>query len=212
MISNATNPLKESRKESLLRSAGCTSICVWLVCDLVVMCVQAVRDCALGDLCVCVRCRSVQSQKVWVCYNRVSELWGSWRSTSLQCDAVVPVRFGTLTLIKTAPPAAKPQEVIGPLAYHYMCIYTYTYIHIYIYKYINIYIYICTHMHIYLHIYINIYTYICIYIPIHTYIHIYTYTYIYIYIYIYTHTHTYTYTYIYIHIYTHIYTYTYIYS
>ena len=39
MISNATNPLKESRKESLLRCAGSTSICVWLVCDLVVMCV-----------------------------------------------------------------------------------------------------------------------------------------------------------------------------
>ena len=63
MISNATNPLKESRKESLLRCAGCTSICVWLVCDLVVMCVQAVGDRALGDLCVCVRCGSVQSQK-----------------------------------------------------------------------------------------------------------------------------------------------------
>ena len=65
MISNATNPLKESRKESLLRCAGSTSICVWLVCDLVVMSVQAVDDRALGDLCVCVRCGSVQSQKVW---------------------------------------------------------------------------------------------------------------------------------------------------
>jgi len=64
MISNATNPLKKSRKESLLRCAGCTSICVWLVCDLVVMCAQAVGDHALGHLCVCVRCRSVQSQKV----------------------------------------------------------------------------------------------------------------------------------------------------
>jgi len=64
MISNATNPLKESRKESLLRCAGSTSICVWLVCDLVVMCVQVVGDRALGDLCVCVRCGSVQSQKV----------------------------------------------------------------------------------------------------------------------------------------------------
>jgi len=64
MISNATNPLKESRKESLLRCAGSTSICVWLVCDLVVMCVQAVGDRALGDLCVCVGCGSVQSQKV----------------------------------------------------------------------------------------------------------------------------------------------------
>jgi len=64
MISIATNPLKESRKESLLRCAGSTSICVWLVCDLVVMCVQAVGDRALGDLCVCVRCGSVQSQKV----------------------------------------------------------------------------------------------------------------------------------------------------
>ena len=63
MISNATNPLKESRKKSLLRCAGSTSICVWLVCDLVVMCVQAVRDHALGDLCICVRCGSVQSQK-----------------------------------------------------------------------------------------------------------------------------------------------------
>jgi len=47
-----------------LRCAGSTSICVWLVCDLVVMCVQAVGDHALGDLCVCVRCGSVQSQKV----------------------------------------------------------------------------------------------------------------------------------------------------
>jgi len=37
MISNATNPLKESRKESLVGCAGCTSVCVWLVCDLVVM-------------------------------------------------------------------------------------------------------------------------------------------------------------------------------
>jgi len=52
MISNATNPLKESREESLLSCAGCTSICVWLVCDLVVMCAQAVGDRALGDLCV----------------------------------------------------------------------------------------------------------------------------------------------------------------
>ena len=36
----------------------------WLVCDLFVMCVQAVSDRALGNLCVCVRCRSVKSQKV----------------------------------------------------------------------------------------------------------------------------------------------------
>ena len=64
MISNATNALRESRKESLLRCTGSTSICEWLVCDLVVMCVQAVGDRALGDLCVCVRCGSVQSQKV----------------------------------------------------------------------------------------------------------------------------------------------------
>ena len=64
MISNATNPLRKSQKESLLRCAGSTSIFVWLVCDLVVMCVQAVGDRALGDLCVCVRCGSVQSQKV----------------------------------------------------------------------------------------------------------------------------------------------------
>ena len=49
MISNATNPLKESRKESLLRCAGSTSTCVWLVCDLVVMCVQAVGDRALAE-------------------------------------------------------------------------------------------------------------------------------------------------------------------
>ena len=56
MISRATNPLKESRKESLLRCAGSTSICEWLVCDLVVICIQAVGDRALGDLCVCVRC------------------------------------------------------------------------------------------------------------------------------------------------------------
>ena len=64
MISNASNHLKDSRKESLLRWASCTSICVWLVCDLVVMCGQAVGDRTLGDLCVCVRCGSVQSQKV----------------------------------------------------------------------------------------------------------------------------------------------------
>jgi len=66
MISNATNPLKESRKESLLGCAGYTSImiCVWLVCDLVVMCVQAVGDRTFGDLCVCDRCGSVQSQIV----------------------------------------------------------------------------------------------------------------------------------------------------
>ena len=56
MISNATNPLKESPKESLLRCAGSTSIYEWLVCDLVVKCIQAVGDRALGDLCVCVRC------------------------------------------------------------------------------------------------------------------------------------------------------------
>jgi len=64
MISNATNPLKESRKESLLRCAGSTSICVWLVCDLIVKCVQAVGDSVLCDFCVCVQCGSVQSQKV----------------------------------------------------------------------------------------------------------------------------------------------------
>jgi len=64
MISNATNPLRESRKESLLMCAGSTSICEWFICDLVVMCVQAVGDCALGDFCFCVRCRSIQSQKV----------------------------------------------------------------------------------------------------------------------------------------------------
>jgi len=52
VISNATNPLRKSRKESLLRCAGSTSICEWLACDLVVMCVQAVGDRALGDLCV----------------------------------------------------------------------------------------------------------------------------------------------------------------
>jgi len=64
MIFNATNPLKEFRKESLLRCAVSTSICVWLVCDLVVMCVQAVGDRALGNLCVGARCGSVQSQNV----------------------------------------------------------------------------------------------------------------------------------------------------
>jgi len=40
MISSATNPLKESRKESLLRCAGSTSICEWLVCDLAVICIK----------------------------------------------------------------------------------------------------------------------------------------------------------------------------
>ena len=64
MISNAANPLKECRKESLLRCAGITFIYMWLVCDLVVMFVQFVGDRALENLCVCVRCGSVQSQKV----------------------------------------------------------------------------------------------------------------------------------------------------
>jgi len=63
MISSATNPLKESRKESLLRCAGSTSICVWLVCDLVVICIQAVGDRVLGDLCVCVRCGPFRVRK-----------------------------------------------------------------------------------------------------------------------------------------------------
>jgi len=63
MISNATNPLKKSRKESLLRCAGSTSICEWLVCDLVVMCIQAVGDRALGDICVCVRCGPFRVRK-----------------------------------------------------------------------------------------------------------------------------------------------------
>jgi len=53
MVSDATDPLRESRKESLMRCAGSTSICEWLVCDLVVMCLH-VGDRALGDLCVCV--------------------------------------------------------------------------------------------------------------------------------------------------------------
>ena len=63
MISNATNSLKESRKESLLRCAGSTSICEWLVCDLVVMCIQSVGDRALGDLCVCVLCSPFRVRK-----------------------------------------------------------------------------------------------------------------------------------------------------
>ena len=61
--SSATNPLKESRKESLLRCAGSASICEWLVCDLVVMRIQAVDDRALGDLCVCVRCDPFRVRK-----------------------------------------------------------------------------------------------------------------------------------------------------
>jgi len=63
MISSATNPLKKSRKESLLRCAGSTSICEWLVCDLVVICIQAVGDRVLGDLCVCVRCGPFRVRK-----------------------------------------------------------------------------------------------------------------------------------------------------
>ena len=63
-ISNATNPLKEYRKESLLGCAVCTFICVCLIGDLVVMCVQAVSDRTFGDLCVCDRCGSVQSHIV----------------------------------------------------------------------------------------------------------------------------------------------------
>jgi len=66
MISNATNPLKTCRRESLLGYAGCASesISVWLVCDLVVICVQAVGDRTFGDLCACARCGFVQSQLV----------------------------------------------------------------------------------------------------------------------------------------------------
>ena len=64
MISDATNPLRESQNESLLRCAGSTSISGRLICALVMMCVQAIGDRALGDLCVCVRCGSIQSQKV----------------------------------------------------------------------------------------------------------------------------------------------------
>jgi len=55
VLSNATKPFRESRKESILRCAGSTSICEWLVCELYVMCVQAVGDSALGALC-CERC------------------------------------------------------------------------------------------------------------------------------------------------------------
>jgi len=63
MISNATNPLKKPQRQSLLGCAGCISIYVWLVFDLVVVCVQAVGDRAFGDLCVCVRC-GVRSESV----------------------------------------------------------------------------------------------------------------------------------------------------
>ena len=71
VISNAINPLNESRKESLLRCAGSTSICVWLVCDLVVMCVQAVGDRALGDLAYVFdagpfRVRKYESVVIWL--------------------------------------------------------------------------------------------------------------------------------------------------
>jgi len=71
MISNATNPLRESRKKSLLRCAGSTSICEWLVCDLIVMCVQAVGDRALGDLAYVFdagpfRVRKYESVVIWL--------------------------------------------------------------------------------------------------------------------------------------------------
>jgi len=69
------------------------------------------------------------------------------RLTSPWCDTVVLVRFGTLTLIKSAPPAAKPQEVIGPLTYIYMRIYVYTYIPTYIHTYVHI----CIHTKINIH-------------------------------------------------------------
>jgi len=58
------NLFKESRRESLLGCAGCTSIYVCWVCDFIVICVQTVGDRAFGDLCVCVRCGFVQSQLV----------------------------------------------------------------------------------------------------------------------------------------------------
>jgi len=97
----------------------------------------------------------------------------------------VNVRFGVLTLIKTAPPAAKPQGVIGPLNYIYRCphtymyklictyIYIYTHTHIYIHKHIYTHLYTYTHIHTHTHINVYIYTYT--YIDRHTYIHIYTY-------------------------------------
>jgi len=99
----------------------------------------------------------------------------------------VPVRFGVLPVIKTAPPAAKPQGVIGPLTYINKCPHTYMYILTYIYTYIHMYIHICIYIHIYIHVHIYRYIYIC------TYIYIYKYIYIYIpiYIYIYHHTHIY---------------------
>jgi len=56
LISNATNPLCG------LYIYLCDT--VWLVCDLVVMCVQAVSDRTFGDLCVCDRCGPVQGQIV----------------------------------------------------------------------------------------------------------------------------------------------------
>jgi len=63
MISSATNPLKESRNDSLFRCTDSTSICEWLVCDLVVICIQAIGDRVLGDLCVCVRCGPFRVRK-----------------------------------------------------------------------------------------------------------------------------------------------------
>jgi len=61
MISNATNPLKESQRESLLRCAGCASIYMWLVCDLVVVCQQAVGHRAFADLAYVFGAEFVQS-------------------------------------------------------------------------------------------------------------------------------------------------------
>jgi len=119
-----------------------------------------------------------------------------WRS--------VPVRFGVLTLIKTAPPAAKPHGVIGPLAYIYMCPHKYTYILTHIYTYI----YIRIHPHLYIHTYIHIYFYAYVYIQAHAYIRIYIYTHIHtpthLHIYICTHLHIHVYIYIPICIHIHI--------
>jgi len=84
MISNATNPLKESRKESLLRCAGSTSICVWLVSNIPhprvnktkqhtvlipsvrVMCVSACVLVRVRVACVCLcACICVRASLFW---------------------------------------------------------------------------------------------------------------------------------------------------
>ena len=130
-------------------------------------------------------------------------------------DTVVPVRFGTLTLKKTAPPAVKGDRATRIYLYVYIYIYIHThlYIYIFIYAYTRIYIsHIHTHVHSHAYIYTCTYTHTYIYINTHTHTHTYIRTCIYAHTYIHTCTNTYVHTYTYTHMQTHIYIYIHTYT